>query len=142
LGVSFTQDRVPGTPTIENWLGETLTKGNAVGIDPFLFSTSFVNKLSDSLKPKGISVRSDLDNNLVDAVWDAEKPSVSKRPLRVHPIELAGLSADAKLAVIRQELTRNGAAAVVLAALDEIAWLINIVALTSNTIQLPYATPL
>lgn len=44
----------------------------------------------------------------------------------IHPVERAGQASSEKIQAVRSELEREGAAALVVAALDEVAWLFNI----------------
>jgi Xaa-Pro aminopeptidase len=65
------------------------------------------------------------DGNLVDKVWDAERPPLPSAPLRVHPAEWCGESISDKLTALRGKLAAAGADAGVVTMLDEVAWLTN-----------------
>jgi hypothetical protein len=64
--------------------------------------------------------------NLVDLLWGAQRPAVPRHPLAVHPLRLSGEATAAKLARVRAAVRRSGCASVVVAALDQCAWLFNL----------------
>lgn len=45
--------------------------------------------------------------------------------LREHPIKYAGVTVSEKVELVRKELTKERATALVVTSLDEIAWLLN-----------------
>ena len=88
-------------------------------------SAALAQSLEASLSPKGISLAFP-QGNLVDNVWGAARPPPPTGPLRVLPLRVAGVSAEAKLAACRASLAASGADALAVAALDEVAWLLNL----------------
>ncbi|KAI9022617.1 Creatinase/aminopeptidase [Hyaloraphidium curvatum] len=115
---------MPDVPTKEEWLAAKVPQGSAVGIDPRLFSTAAAKALDEALTPKGIRLDA-LPDNLVDAVW-ASQPPRPDNPVSVLEVRYAGKSAEDKLAAVREEMAKKGCGALVLSALDEIAWLYNL----------------
>ncbi len=67
-----------------------------------------------------------LADNLVDRVWGAEQPAPPRAPMRVHALRWAGVSVVDKLAAVRAEMGKAGADVLVVAQLDEAAWLLNV----------------
>lgn len=67
------------------------------------------------------------DVNLVDEIWKDSRPKPPKNSIRVHNIRYAGVDVQFKLSSLRSELADVDASAVVVSALDEIAWLLNLV---------------
>lgn len=65
--------------------------------------------------------------NLVDKIWNA-RPKPPSNPIRVHDLKYAGVDVSSKLSNLRSELSNAGSSAIVLSMLDEIAWLLNLVA--------------
>lgn len=63
--------------------------------------------------------------NLVDKVWKS-KAAASSDPIIALSEEFSGQSVAQKLESIRKEMAAAGADVLVLSALDEIAWLLNI----------------
>lgn len=74
--------------------------------------------------------------NLVDVVWSSDRPEPADNPIRVHPLEFAGKPAPEKLLDVAKWLEAGGdkaqktklpqGSAIVLNALDQIAWLLNL----------------
>lgn len=119
------KDRLPETPSVEAWLQTALPSGSAVGIDPTLFSIGRARLFRQALATAGIRLVS-VTPNLVDEVWGKDKPSPSKAKAMAHPLRYSGEESPDKVAKVRAELQRCNAQALVVAALDEIAWLFNI----------------
>lgn len=113
-----------------DWLAGNLTKGAAVGFDPWLHTAAEIERLGDALKPKGIKLkpvkRDKAGRGLVDLVWGAERPAPPLGPVIPHPQKLAGRAAEDKIAAIQKQLVENGEDAVVLTLPDSIAWAFNI----------------
>jgi Xaa-Pro aminopeptidase len=150
----FLQDRLKETPSIEEWLSKTVVKGEAVGINPFVYPLGAARRLATAMEKIGASLRPLGGPDLVDRVWAeladtsqhgaeavAPQPAVPSAPVFVHPLQYAGVSASDKLASVRAALAAEGAAALVVTALDEIAWLLNIrgADIQCNPVALAYA---
>lgn len=123
---SLMKQKVEGTPTIAEWLGRELadTASPEVGIDGTVSSESEVCQLAADLRRQGgITLRTNLDP-LVQ-VW-AGRPPVPCNPVEIQPIDYAGETARAKLGRIRQALRRSHADGMLMAALDDVAWTLNL----------------
>lgn len=116
---------VSGTPTVSEWLASSLKNGQVVGLDPAVHPASFVAELRSKLGGGGCDVRC-LEENPVDEAWGAARPPLPCAPVRQHPEHLAGLAASEKLACVRKVMAEEGAGALVVSALDEVAYLLNI----------------
>ncbi|CAI7793399.1 unnamed protein product [Closterium sp. NIES-54] len=118
---------MPGVPSVADWLAEALPAGSRVGVDPFVHSADNVRGLADTLAASSSVVVPLLrESNPVDVVWGAERPPPPSAPMRVHPIEFAGQTVRAKLQQLRAEMRDAGATALLVSALDEVAWLLNV----------------
>jgi len=125
-GIELFKMGQPGVPEITDWLPTVLGKGDRLGLDPKVHSVEGYESLARELEPRGISLHPVVDD-LVEAVWADERPSMPDRPVRLHPVEYAGVSAEDKLARLREAMRQQDEAeAHVLSALDEIAWLFNL----------------
>jgi len=118
------KDRLPETPSVEDWLASVLTSEEAVGVDPSNFPLNALRRLSASLTAKGIRLCSTPD--LVGSVWGEEQPGLASSTLAIHPIQYAGEGWASKVARVCAALEALGADALCINALDEIAWLLNI----------------
>lgn len=114
---------VPATSVAE-WLGAHAPNGGRIGYDPWLHTRAWVEEARAALAEKGASLVA-VTRNPIDAVW-AEQPSPSDAPLAVLDEALAGKSSAAKRAEIADWLQARNADAVVIAALDSIAWTFNV----------------
>ncbi|NOZ87019.1 MAG: aminopeptidase P family protein [Deltaproteobacteria bacterium] len=124
-GITLFKMGEPGVPEIDEWLKEQLGPGDRIGLDPAVYSVSNYGMLQSILGPKGISLHPVIPD-LVDQVWADDLPALPKARLRVHPMEYAGESVGSKLGRLREALSGDNAKAILLCALDEIAWLFNL----------------
>lgn len=120
------KERVAGTPSIVEWLGRELVDADdkEVGIDGMVASVAEVEALKADLKRRGgITVRTNFDP--LQRIWK-ERPSIPQNPVVIQPVELAGEDTQSKLARIRQALRKQHADGMLVAALDDIAWTLNL----------------
>lgn len=118
--------RVEGTPTIVEWLGRELrdVDGAQVGIDGMVNSTESVEALIAGLRRQGgITVRTNLDP--LATIW-RDRPAVPNHPVTIHPLDYAGEPAHEKIARIRQALRQHHADGMLVSALDDVAWTLNL----------------
>lgn len=115
--------KIPSTPTISEWLLQKLPAGATVGIDGMVNSFASASALISELAPGGISVRSDLDP--LNVLW-TDRPAIPSYPIAIHPLEYAGESVGSKLARIRQALSALHTDGMLVSALDDIAWTLNL----------------
>jgi len=120
---------LPDTPTQTNWMLKNLEPGSIVGVDPMLISCKSWAELSDQLEEVGCQLHA-VDSNLVDIVWkaDRENPQPDRPTNTVFPLELefTGSSWQNRVERVRVELKKNNCGAIVLSALDDVAWLLNL----------------
>ncbi|MCJ8156237.1 aminopeptidase P family protein [Sphingomonas sp. LaA6.9] len=114
---------VPQT-SVAAWLGEHAPEGGRIGYDPWLHTKAWVEQAKKALAERGAELVA-VDTNPVDKIWP-DQPEPSKAKLVVHPEELAGRNAHDKRQEIADWLHAHKADAVILSALDSIAWTFNI----------------
>ena len=114
---------VPAT-SVAAWLGEHSPDGGRIGYDPWLHTRAWVEEARKALAEKGAELVP-VNTNPIDAVWP-DKPAPSDATLAVQSDEDAGKSSAAKRAEIADWLHERKADAVVLSALDSIAWAFNV----------------
>ena len=124
-GYCLMKERVPGTPTIAEWIADTVTGGSTeVGIDGTCVSAAAVEALKGELRTHGgFTLRTNLDP--LEQIW-AGRPPVPDRPVACYPLQYAGVPAREKMAAVRSALARAGASGMLVCALDDIAWLTNL----------------
>ena len=118
--------RVEGTPSVAEWLGTMLSSSEAavVGLDGYVNSLDEVSVLEQELATRGnISVRTDVDP--VDELW-IDRPVIPDNMVNLHPLEYAGEPIASKISRVRQCLVDKGADGLLVTALDEIAWVLNL----------------
>ena len=118
--------RVEGTPSVAEWLGTMLSSSEAavVGLDGYVNSLDEVSVLEQELATRGnISVRTDVDP--VDELW-IDRPVIPDNMVHLHPLEYAGEPISSKISRVRQCLVDKGADGLLVTALDEIAWVLNL----------------
>ncbi|KAF4518461.1 hypothetical protein B566_EDAN002116 [Ephemera danica] len=119
------KEGVPNTPTQAAWLAKTLTPSSRVGFDPHLLPLSAVKPLKTLLEPAGISLVP-VEHNLVDAVWASQQPCRPKDKIIPLPVKYTGMMSAAKVASVREQMAEKSAKLLVLTALDQVAWLLNL----------------
>lgn len=117
------KEMLPGTPDIPAFLNSRLQEGDTVGIDGKMFSAAAVEHLQKELDKSRIHVKSIADP--MQLLW-SDRPAMPSEPAYVYDTKYAGKSFAEKLAAVRKEMEAAGAEALLLPALDEIAWLLNI----------------
>ncbi len=122
-GIQLMKEGLASTPSIIDYLGGHLAEGAVVGIDGMLFSVDDADRMRDALAVNGISLKVDFD--VVDELWK-DRPAMPSDSVFVHDIKYAGRSAADKLADLMADVRAHHAEAVLISALDEIAWLLNI----------------
>ena len=123
--------KMEGTPTIAEWLGKEITANRhpyedwtEVGIDGWCSSANSVKELiADLRKENGITLRTNFDP--LRQIW-TDHPSIPQDPIEIYPIEYAGESCHDKIARVRQALRQRHADGMLMAALDDIAWTLNL----------------
>lgn len=125
-GFSLMKERVEGTPSVSRWLGMKLSavKSPVVGVDGTVNAAASVEALIAELRAEGgITVRTNFDP--LDVIW-ADRPPVPADKAVIHPLEYAGEPCHEKLARIRWALKERHACGMLAAALDDIAWTLNL----------------
>lgn len=122
-GITLFKEMLPETPSIPTLLSSQLKEGDTVGIDGKMFSASEVQHLQRELEKSGIRVKSIADP--MQLLW-SDRPAMPLAPAFVYDTRYAGRSFTEKLSTVRKEMGKAGAEALLLSALDEIAWLLNI----------------
>ena len=118
--------KVEGTPTIAEWLGRELAEAadKSVGIDGMVASVNEVEALIADLRNQGgITLQTNFD--VLARIWK-DRPAIPTNAVEIHPVELAGEEASAKLQRIRKALRTQHADGMLMAALDDIAWTLNL----------------
>lgn len=122
-GIRLMKDRLPDTPSIPEWLGQSLSPGAVVGVDGWVNTIGETQALREALAREGLTLRTDYDP--VTGLWDG-RSALPGTPVSIHPLEYAGVACHEKLAAIREKLLARGADGILLSTLDDIAWTLNL----------------
>lgn len=122
-GITLYKEMLPETPSISEFLCQELEAGSTVGIDGYVFSMLDARQLRKELANKQIELKSMADP--MDSIW-TDRPALPQAPACIYGTQYAGRTCREKLEDIRQEMKQAGAQALLLPALDEIAWTLNL----------------
>lgn len=113
------------TPTRAAWLVSNLPPKSTVGADANLMSYTEWAVLHTSLTAAGHCLMP-LEENLIDKVWGNEQPAPTANTVMPQPMQFSGCSAGEKVKSCRDEMNKNNAKALVVTALDEVAYILNL----------------
>ena len=118
--------RMPGTPTIAEWLGGELRESSTteVALDGMVNTYNEVNSLKTELrKVGGLTLRTNFDP--LKEIWK-DRPELPVDAVKIQPLELTGEETINKLVRIRRALRALHADGTLLSTLDDIAWTLNL----------------
>ena len=118
--------KIPGTPSIAEWLGKEMQDVDSpeVGLDGWVNSYSSTSGLiADLRKAGGITVRTNFDP--LEEIWK-DRPSIPLNSVEIQPMEFAGEDVSSKIKRIRLALRAQHADGMLVSALDDIAWTLNL----------------
>lgn len=120
--------KVEGTPTISDWIASELSQNEdecrEVGLDGMVNSYNDTMALiSDLRKAGGITVRTNFDP--LEQIW-MNRPAIPENPVEIQSLNFAGETVDDKIQRIRKALREHHADGILVSALDDIAWTLNL----------------
>lgn len=122
-GFTLHKENIPGEPTVLEWLGEVLDEDAVVGVDGRLFSLIEANRIEMFCAQNGFMFAPDF--RAAEAIW-TDRPARPMNPAFVHDEALAGEDVDSKVSRVVDALDAADADGLLITALDEIAWLLNL----------------
>lgn len=121
-GLKLFKERMPETPSIPQWLCRVLKKGERVGIDGYTTSLQTVNELKNELSDYGIKVV--MIEDPYKTIWN-DRPDLPDNKPFILEEKYSGESASSKISTIRNHISNTGTDYILISALDEIAWTLN-----------------
>ena len=116
--------KIEGTPTVAEWIGRECGPGAEVAVDGSCSSANSVKELiADLRRQGGITLRTNLDP--LALIW-TDRPPIPQNPVEIYPLEYAGEATHDKIGRIRKALRERHADGMLMAALDDIAWTLNL----------------
>lgn len=122
-GFTLHKENIPGEPTVLEWLGEVLDEDAVVGVDGRLFSLIEANRIEMFCAQNGFMFAPDF--RAAEAIW-TDRPARPMNPAFVHDEALAGEDVDSKISRVVDAIDAADADGLLITALDEIAWLLNL----------------
>lgn len=123
-GIRLFKDGLIETPSITDFLVESLKTGDSVAVNPEMFSISAIADLQNQLQQHGIELNTSYD--LIGEIWTGNRPLLPLEPIFYLTEEFSGETAKSKIARVREQLKATHADAALYSGLDEVAWLFNI----------------
>lgn len=122
-GVELYKMRIPGWPTLEEWLMENMKEEETLGFDGRVISVNEYKEFKKIQDKKNIKIS--MNKDLIDEIWN-ERPNLPKEKIFLHDVKYCGKSACEKIKEVRSEMKKLGGKSYVVSSLDDIAWLYNI----------------
>ena len=105
-------------PSIPEWLSRLGDSGLVVGVNPEMFSVNDFAEWKEKIQLKSV--------DLIKGLWTEDRPAIPADKLYPYSADFAGETVESKLARMREQLAAKKGNALIISALDEIAWLLNI----------------
>lgn len=112
-----------GVLTIEEYLAEKLSDGECLGYDGRTIRVKYAQSIKEALAKKKLRYIENVD--LVGEIWE-NRPAFPKEPVWILSEKYAGKSRSKKIKNLRETIQKDGADAILITSLDDIAWLYNL----------------
>ena len=122
-GFVMMKENMGNDPTIHEWLQQVLEEDSVIAIDGRLYSAQAANQLERFCGENGFMLATEFYP--ADKIW-TDRPARPSEPAFVHDVQYAGEEANAKIERLLKVLEDNEATAMLVTALDDIAWLLNL----------------
>ena len=122
-GYTLQKDKIEGTPSISEWIGQRVADGGCIGVDGWTNTVESVQTLEKELAEYGLSIRTDIDP--YNTIW-TDRPTLPDEKVFIQPLELSGESTTSKVERIREAYHKNKAEGLLVSMLDEVAWTLNL----------------
>lgn len=113
----------PEAVDLVKYVAEMLPKDSVVAIDGMTFSSTEAEKMREAFEEAGLNFATDFP--MFDYIWN-DRPSQPLNKLFIHDEKIVGETVDSKIARILKEVEKEGADAILMSALDDIAWATNL----------------
>jgi len=122
-GFVMMKENMGNDPTIHEWLQQVLEEDSVIAIDGRLYSAQAANQLERFCGENGFMLATEFYP--ADKIW-TDRPARPSKPAFVHDAQYAGEDANSKIEHLIKVLEDNEATAMLVTALDDIAWLLNL----------------
>lgn len=122
-GFKMMKEDGPEPVDLIDWLTEHTEPGQTVGIDGMTFSVAYAQRLEQELNDNGVKL--DTDFPMFDFIYP-ERPLRPQNKLFIHDEKIVGMDVDAKIDAVMQQVKPELANAILVSALDDLAWITNL----------------
>ncbi|MDE5849520.1 MAG: aminopeptidase P family protein [Muribaculaceae bacterium] len=124
-GTGFEMMPMDGPDAVDmiGWICDHIDSGQTVGIDGMTFCVDESEKMDRQFSEYGITMRTDFP--MFDFFWE-ERPARPLNPLFIHDEDIVGETVDSKIGRVLEQVESSGADAILVSALDDIAWITNL----------------
>ena len=105
-------------PKIPEWINGLERSGIVVGVNPEMFSVNDFSEWQEKLTLRSV--------DLIRRIWTDGRPAIPQDKLYPYSADFAGETVEQKLTRMRRKMADKHGDALIISALDEIAWLLNI----------------
>nr|CAD7264995.1 unnamed protein product [Timema shepardi]CAD7575794.1 unnamed protein product [Timema californicum] len=123
-GWTLMKEGLPATPSQGKYLSDNFPEGSRVGVDPNVLSYEEWKIIQNDMKGSGVNLIP-IATNLVDLIWE-DKPASPSSTVLPLAIKYTGKSCKHKVEEVRSKMAEKGSTLLLVTALDEIAWLLNL----------------
>lgn len=137
-GITMMKEDGGNDPTVNQWLAENLQEGDILAVNGKLFNIAQANQLENLCGQIGARFVADFDP--FPAIY-TDRPELPLDTIYEHEEQYSGESTESKIERLLQEVEAQGAEAIFISALDEIAWVYNIrcTDIAYNPVAISYA---
>ncbi|WP_297632499.1 aminopeptidase P family protein [uncultured Clostridium sp.] len=137
-GIEMFKMRIPGWPTLLEWLTDNIKEGETIGFDGKTISVEEFKGYSKLAEEKLLKIK--LEKDLLEKVW-IDRPELPKEKIFIHEVKYAGKGRKEKINEVRNEMSKLDVDSYIIASLDDIAWLFNLRGndVKNNPVFLSYA---
>ena len=124
-GTGFEMMPLDGPEAVDlvEYVAKMMPEDSVVAIDGMTFSSREADKMREAFEETGLHFATDFP--MFDYIW-TDRPSQPLNKLFIHDEDIVGETVDSKMARILSEIEKEGADAILMSALDDIAWATNL----------------
>lgn len=124
-GTGFEMMPLDGPEAVDlvRYVADMMPENSMIAIDGMTFSSTDAENMRDAFEEAGLNFVTDFQ--MFKFIWP-DRPSQPLNPLFIHDEEIAGETVESKIVRIIEEFEKEGADAILISALDDIAWATNL----------------
>ncbi|MCI1639942.1 MAG: aminopeptidase P family protein [Bacteroidales bacterium] len=124
-GIALHKTRVQEQILIPDWLEENLDDNAAIAVDGLCQSAAAIEEIKGSFRKNGKTCLIVDEPDMLDFIW-TDRPGIPSSPIMTIGEDIVGESRPERISGVRKFLMDKNLDAILISALDEIAWVMNI----------------